>query len=142
MFSLTHLHPMVVHFPIALIAIGFLAELASIFFKKEKCLPKISFYLLITGTLAALAAVLAGVFFTSEMSGEAGTVRNTHELLAFITLGLLVITSIIRIPSIVRGKESNSMKWIAFVFYLLAAISVSATGFFGGSLVYNFMMPL
>lgn len=142
MFTLTHLHPMVVHFPIALVALGFLAELASLFFKEEKCLPKISFYLLLTGTLGALAAVLAGVFFTSEMSGEAGTVRDTHALLAFITLGLLVITSILRISIIVSGKESKTRKWLAFSFYLLAVISVSATGFFGGTLVYNYMMLL
>ena len=133
---------MVVHFPIALVALGFLAELASLFFKEEKCLPKISFYLLLTGTLGALAAVLAGVFFTSEMSGKAGVVRDKHALLAFITLGLLVITSILRISVVVSGKESKSRKWLAFAFYLLAVISVSVTGFFGGTLVYNYMMPL
>jgi len=142
MFTLTHLHPMVVHFPIALVALGFLAELASLFFKEEKCLPKISLYLLLTGTLGAIAAVLSGVFLTSEMSGEAGTVRDTHALLAFITLGLLVITSIIRISIIVGDKESRTIKWLAFFFYLLAVISVSATGFFGGTLVYNYMVLL
>lgn len=34
MFETSHLHPMLVHFPIALVAIGFLADLASIFIKK------------------------------------------------------------------------------------------------------------
>lgn len=42
--TLTHLHPMLVHFPIALVAIGFLVELSSFFFKKELCLPKISLF--------------------------------------------------------------------------------------------------
>ena len=71
-----HFHPMLVHFPIALVMIGFLADLASLIIKKELCFPKISFYLLIIGTLGALAAVTTGYFFTSEMSGAAGDVRR------------------------------------------------------------------
>ena len=60
MFTTNHLHPMLVHFPIALIAIGFLAELAFIFFKKEICLTKVGYYLLIVGTLAACVTWLSG----------------------------------------------------------------------------------
>lgn len=142
MFSLTHLHPMIVHFPIALVAIGFLAEFASLFFKKEACLPKISLYLLIIGTLAALAAVLAGVFFTVKLSGQAGAVESTHALLAFITTGLLTITSLLRLLPLLKGKETKTTKQLAFVFYLLSMLAVSATGFFGGTLVYSYMMPL
>jgi len=142
MFSLTHLHPMIVHFPIALVTIGFLAELLSVFIKKETFLPKFSFTLLIVGTLTAIAAVLAGVFFTNEISGEAGAVRGTHALFAFITLVLLVVTSILKSLPYINGIVSNSTKIMAFIFYLLAVISVSITGFLGGSLVYNYMMPL
>ena len=141
MFETSHLHPMLVHFPIALVAIGFLADLASMFVKKELCFSKMSFYLLITGTLAAIAAVFTGVVFTSDMSGAAGAVMEKHELSAFLTLGLLLITSVFRILQL-RKPESNNLKWFSFVFYALAAITVSATGFLGGTLVYNYMMPL
>jgi len=141
MFTTTHLHPMLVHFPIALVAIGFLADLISLFIKKELCFPKMSFNLLLLGTLSAIAAVLSGVFFTSEMSGTAGEVQETHELFAFITLSLLVITSFLRIIQL-RKPENNNLKWSAFILYALATIAVSITGFFGGNLVYNFMMPL
>ncbi len=142
MFSLTHLHPMIVHFPIALVTIGFLAELASLFFKKEACLHKISLYLLVIGTLAAMAAVLAGVFFTEELSGEAGSIEKTHALLAFITTGLLTVTSLLRLIPLLKSKETKSTNQLAFVFYLLSMFAVSATGFFGGTLVYSYMMPL
>jgi len=133
---------MIVHFPIALVMIGFLAELLSLFIKKDTFLPRMSFYLLIAGTLSAIAAVLAGVFFTNEMSGEAGTVRETHALFAFITLVLLVVTSIFKSLPYINGMVSNRTKIITFIFYLLAIITVSITGFLGGSLVYNYMMPL
>ena len=142
MISLSHLHPMFVHFPIALIVFGFIADIASILYRKEVCLSKFGFYLLISGTLAAITALLTGALFTSEMSGAAGTLKETHELFAWITVGTLVVLSAFRIFLKVKDKERTNLKWISFVLYGLAAISVSITGFYGGTLVYNSMMPL
>lgn len=142
MFSASHFHPMFVHFPIALIVIGFFADLCALYFKKEVCLSKCGFYLLITGTLSALLAVFTGVFFTAEMSGAAGNVQETHEFFAIITLCILVVTSVLQIILKSTDKENAKLKWVAFALYGLAAIFVSITGFFGGNLVYNYMMPL
>ncbi|HBZ67982.1 MAG TPA: hypothetical protein DEO70_14200 [Bacteroidales bacterium] len=142
MISLSHLHPMLVHFPIALIAVGFVADFASLVFKKEACLSKTGFYLLIAGTLSAILALLTGLFFTSEMSGSAGEIQETHELFAWVTLGLLIVTALIRLFLTVKKREKSNLKWIAFVLYALASVSVSITGFYGGTLVYNYMMPL
>jgi len=142
MFSASHLHPMLVHFPIALVTFGFIADLASLLFKKEACLSKFGFYLLVFGTLAALSALLTGVLFTSEMSGAAGEVQETHELFAWITVGILIALSAFRFFLKFKSKEETELKWIAFALYGLAAISVSITGFYGGTLVYSYMMPL
>ena len=142
MFPTSHFHPMLVHFPIALVVIGFLAELASVYFKKEVCLTKVGFYLLLFGTLSAMFAWLTGVFFTSEMSGSAGEIKETHEIFAGITLGLLVVTTILRLFLQFRENQDSRLKSLSFILYALAAISVSVTGFFGGNLVYNYMMPL
>ena len=141
MFTTSHFHPMLVHFPIALVTFGYLAVLVSVFIKNDIFFSKASFYLLILGTLSAIVAVFTGVFFTADMSGAAGQVQSTHELFAFITLGFLGITSVLRI--IQNGKPDSSMlKWSSFAFYTLAVMAVSVTGFFGGNLVYNYMMPL
>jgi uncharacterized membrane protein len=142
MMSLNHLHPMLVHFPIALAVVGFVAEFAALILKKEVCLSRAGFYLLLTGTLAAIAAVLSGVLFTDEMAGSAGEIQETHELFAWITLSLLVVTSLIRVYLEVKKSNDNTLKWAAFGLYGLAAIAVSVTGFFGGTLVYEYMMPL
>ncbi len=142
MISLSHLHPMLVHFPIALIVFGFIADIGSILYRKEACLSKFGFYLLIIGTFAAITALLTGALFTSEMEGAAGAVKETHELFAWVTVILLVILSAFRMLLKAQNKENTDLKWIAFALYGLAAISVSITGFYGGTLVYNYMMPL
>jgi len=142
MFTTSHLHPMLVHFPIALVMIGFLAELAFLFFKKEVSLSKMGYYLLIVGTLAAIAAWLTGNFFTAEMDGAAGKAREAHELFATITLVLLLATSVLRTTLLVLKNENSALKALSLLLYALAAVSVSITGYLGGSLVYNFMLGL
>jgi len=134
---------MIVHFPIALITIGFLADVVSLFFKSEKCLSKTGFYLMVLGALAAIAAWSTGQFFTSEPSqGEIVNVFEKHETAALITMILMIIGSGFRIWLVAQKKEETPLKWIAFGFYLLAFASVTFTGYMGGSMVYNFMVGL
>jgi uncharacterized membrane protein len=109
--------------------------------KKELCFSKLSFYLLTIGTLAAIVVVSTGVLFTPEMSGAAGGIRETHALIAFVSLDLLVITTILRILQF-QKPDTNNLKWISFVCYALATVAISATSHYGGPLVYNYMMPL
>lgn len=142
MFSTSHLHPLLVHFPIALVIFGFLAELVFLFFKKETSLSKMGYYLLIVGTLAAIVTWLTGNFFTSELEGAAGKIRDSHELFATITLGFLLVTSVLKTSLLMLKNENPTLKTLAFVFYGIAAVSVSITGYLGGSLVYDYMLGL
>lgn len=137
-----HLHPMLVHFPIALAIVGFVFELAYLLYKKEICLSKAGSFLLIFATLAAGAAWLSGYFLTGEMAGEAGEVRESHEMLATVTTLLLIAASVIRVYILKTENKTIAIQWTAFVLYGLAAIGVGITGFLGGTIVYNFMLPL
>lgn len=133
---------MLVHFPIALIAFGFIAVFITVLFRKKHYLPKTGYYLLLAGTAMALIALLSGVLFTSDLQGSAASVQEQHETFAWITLILCIGTSIIWSFLKYRNQESTNMKWVVLVMYSLAAISVSITGFLGGTLVYNYMMPI
>ena len=55
--------------------------------------------------------------FTSEMSGEAGLVRETHEMFAWITLGLLVVTSALRIFLKIKKMDESGLKWFVLGLY-------------------------
>jgi len=134
---------MIVHFPIALITVGFIAEVVSLFFKREKCLSKTGFYLMVLGTLAAITAWSTGQLFTNEPSqGEIVRVFEKHETGGLITMIVMIIGSVFRIWMVVQKKDETQLKWIAFGFYLLGFAAVTFTGFIGGIMVYNFMMAL
>jgi uncharacterized membrane protein len=134
---------MIVHFPVALITIGFFVEVVSLYFKNEKCLSKTGFYLMLLGTLAAVAAWSSGQLFTIEPS-EGGIVKifERHETGALLTMIVMIGCTIFRIWLMMKKKEETGLKWIAFGLYLLGFIAVSFTGFMGGIMVYSFMMPL
>jgi uncharacterized membrane protein len=143
MFNTDHLHPIIVHFPIALITIGFFAEVAALFIRKEKCLSRTGFYLMILGSLTAIAGWASGQLFTEHPAeGEILKVFQSHETGALVTMILIVAGTLFRIWLIVKKKEETQMKWIAFGFYLLAFVAVTFTGYMGGTMVYNFMIGL
>jgi len=143
MFDTAHLHPMLVHFPIALITIGFIADIVSLFFKNEKCLSKTGLYLMVLGTLAAIAAWSSGQLFTTEPSqGSIVEVFEKHETAALVTMLLMILGSILRIWLIVQKKEETQLKWVVFGLYFLGCAAVTFTGFMGGTMVYNYMMAL
>jgi uncharacterized membrane protein len=134
---------MIVHFPIALIIIGFFADVVSLFYKKEKCLSRTGFYLMVLGALAAIAAWTTGQLFTYEPTqGQIVDVFKRHETGALITMILMVIGSAFRIWLVVQKKEETRLKWVAFGLYFLSFAAVSFTGFMGGTMVYKFMMAL
>jgi uncharacterized membrane protein len=143
MFDTSHLHPMIVHFPIALITVGFIADVVFLFFRTEKCLSKTGFYLMVLGALAAIAAWGTGNLFTNEPTqGAILNIFEKHETGAFITMILIVIGALLRVWLVVKKKEETQLKWLVFGIYFLAFAAVTFTGFMGGTMVYNYMMSL
>jgi len=52
------------------------------------------------------------------------------------------VNSILRLYMKTSQREYNTLKWISFTLYAITAITVSITGFYGGNLVYSYMLPL
>lgn len=141
MFSIDHVHPMTVHFPIALLLVGFVAEAAYLFFKNDPLLSAAGFWLLSLGTVAAVVSYVSGAFLTGDLRGAAGVQQNTHELFAEITVISALICTVFKIYLKAESKEDSFFKWIAFTLYLITAVSVGLTGYHGGVLVYDYLMP-
>lgn len=142
MIDTAHFHPMVIHFPIALILLGFLVELASWIFKKEGWLSKASLMLLLLGTLGAVASYLSGEFFTDSLSGEAGLLKEKHETFAQFTLWVMVAISILAVYMKFAKKEITSLRVIKLVAWAGGTGLVGYTGYLGGTLVLNYLIGL
>ena len=140
MFTLEHVHPMIVHFPIALILVGFLAELVYLFFRKEPFLQAAGLWLFCAGAVAAAFAYASGLFLTREIYGAAGVVQSSHELYAELTVISALVGAAFKIYLKAEGKETGLLKWIAFAIYAFTAIMVSITGYYGGVLVYGYLI--
>lgn len=142
MFTVNHLHPMLVHFPIALGIIGCLFEFFELYFSQGKKQCSCGEYLLYFATFSALLALLTGNFFTDSFTGKAEEMKNIHSAFAGITFTLLCLTTGIYLFNRFWGYNNHIYHKIGFLFYCASAVSVGITGFFGGSLVYNYLIHL
>ena len=136
--DLTHLHPMLVHFPIALLFVGILSETAGLFMKKE-FFSTAGFYLLLLGAAGAGAAYVSGENAGDGIT-EVGALKaalETHEGAALLTVWLAVAAAVVRVAVVVFKKYSGLYKAAAYGLFLCAVLSVGRTGFYGGELVYK-----
>jgi uncharacterized membrane protein len=141
MFDTSHLHPMIVHFPIALVVVGLFFEI--IFYRKgddEK--PICGELILYMACLAAIVALTTGIFFTRPLSGGALAIKEQHELFAIFSTIFLVLTSAVYLYRRFSGKDKKILNLIGLFLYIVAFALVGATGFLGGNLVYSYMIGL
>jgi len=138
--ALEHIHPMVVHFPIALIIAGYLAEITHLFFRKEPFLKEFHFWLLAAGSLSAFAAYFSGAFLTSAVPPEATAVLSRHEFFAELTVFTALANTILILYLKLEKKTETRLKWLAFALNSIAIILLFITGHNGGVLVYNYLL--
>ncbi len=137
MISATHLHSMIIHFPIALIITGFLSEIIALLIKKE-FFNKAAFYLLLLGALSAIAAYLSGESAGEGIeSGPLKAPMELHENAAMITLWLAIATALFRV--IVTFLKTNRpwTRWVGILLFIALIGSVTRTGYLGGQLVFS-----
>ncbi len=138
MIDLTHVHPMIVHFPIALLIVGFLTDLASMFMKQD-FFKQTGFYLLILGALGTVATLLSGEQAGSGLAGQGvlGQAIERHEAAAELALWLVSITALFRIALVLLKKYTGVFQIAALVLFFLSVGAIARTGYYGGKLVYE-----
>ena len=137
MISSTHLHAMVVHFPIALLLVGFLFETISFFYKKE-FFRQSAFYLLILGMLGTVASYLAGNAAGEGMEeGALSKAMELHEQAATISLWLTIMTALVYAAIYFLKYKRTWLRIIAVLLFAGVIGSIARTGYLGGQLVYK-----
>lgn len=138
-----NLHPLVVHFPIALLIVGFLFDVFGLLLRKDWA-KRAGAALIVLGSLGALAAMLSGSAAeeTVEASlSEAGErVLEAHEALgqgtAYAWLAIAALRVLIATPLLKKGQ---SVAWGAYVLGAMAGLAMIAlTAYRGGELVYTY----
>lgn len=127
------LHPVVVHFPIALLIVSVALDACGVGFRRAS-LTQAGFYTLIIGGLSMAAAVLSGPGSAARDAASL-TLLHRHELFAALTVLCCLILVGMRLGNVEGLYGTGAVGYLALGGVLI--VSVVLTGYFGGQLVYE-----
>lgn len=141
---LADLHPIVVHFPIAILTLYVLIEIFGISMNKE-FLMKMAHLLLFIGIVTAIGAVLTG----NQAAEVAETVNKSdlllpneiiedHETYASITLWLFAGLLVLRTYLVLKKKFIGILRYIFIPLTIIGLYFIYETGNYGGKLVFDY----
>ncbi len=137
MLSSTHIHAMLVHFPIALLLAGFLSEIIALF-SKRPFFRQVAFFLLLLGTLGTIVSYIAGNAAGEGMEeGSLGKAMELHEQAATIALWLTIVTAVIYSAFTIFKFTKSWTRIISIILFAAVIGSIARTGYLGGQLVYK-----
>ncbi len=128
------LHPVLVHFPVALLILAAGLVVASGFRPKERWWSTLRL-LVVAGALGAVASsgagwILAGgTFYT----GHEADLLDVHALAAYGVTASAIVAAAVHLTA----KAGQRRLYIAHVATVLAALGVSVVGYVGGELVHG-----
>ncbi|SDA63529.1 Uncharacterized membrane protein [Algoriphagus alkaliphilus] len=127
------LHPMMVHFPIALVLAAVVMELFTLGNFRHSFRSGIRF-LVIIGTISALFAALMG-WFLAENEGITGSTLDLHRIVGVVSAGISVLLLVLLRKSELNPSASSIKTYRFFLF--LTGIGVGLAGHFGASLTHG-----
>lgn len=130
-----NLHPLFVHFPVALLALAVLAQLSVLFFPKNTNLKWLTFFLLLGGFIGAWVAVQTAVHISGDADDKAIEIFETHRLFGLYTLWFSLAATLIRFATI-KWFRKKWMEIILTAIILTTGTLVAITGHHGAQLVY------
>jgi uncharacterized membrane protein len=130
------LHAALNDLPTALLVTAALFELLALATRRE-AFRQVSFWTLIVGALGGVAAVVSGLQAEEHIAhGDAvHRVMETHELLAFVTLGIFGVLALWRLLR--ERRMGAGERALALAAALAGAGVLTATSFYGGRLVFD-----
>jgi len=131
------IHPVTVHFTIALFTISILFDLIGMITRNEKW-HQAGWYNLIFAGVASLFSILTGLIDSNQLQlqGEAARTLETHKTVAFIISAIILGCLFWRITH--RGKFPHQNKLIYFAVSLIGILVLIYGSYQGGKLVYQY----
>ncbi|MGA1196870.1 MAG: DUF2231 domain-containing protein [Candidatus Latescibacterota bacterium] len=131
-------HPLIVHFPIALLITGSLAEFFALIFKRDD-LRHFAFWALVLGLTGTIAAYISGSI-AEEAVEHIPSLHNSleaHEEIATIALCTWIGLVGLRILLTLRNWLDSSIFRVYLALLMAGTILIGITGYRGGQLVYQ-----
>ena len=135
--EMANVHPLLVHFPIALLTAFLVVELLMVIFKKGN-LESVASWMLYLGTLGAMAAVAAGWIAAESIPHGSAVhdVMETHETIGFSVLALAVVLSLWRLFAGAPGSVMGRALHLFLAFVMVGLLTAGAD--LGGLMVYKY----
>jgi uncharacterized membrane protein len=133
--SIQPIHPLFVHFPIALVSAGLFFILLALVFRKD-VLEKIAFADMALATVSTVAAAITGIHDNSVNYGGNAPNHSAKIILASTLFVILTVTVLARW----RNKDLFHKGWGKVVYiaaYFVCFAIVSVLGYLGGVIVYG-----
>ncbi len=137
-------HPAVVHFPIVLLIIYAVFELAALFSKRELC-AQAALGFLAAGLVGILLAAITGNY-SAQLAGRINdeSVIAVHETLANITIWFYIFWTVVRGYIAIKKKKGqiapiilNYVKYISVIVAIAGCVLIFLTAKEGGNLVFK-----
>ena len=132
-------HPIIVHFPIALLLTSVFFDFLALLLKPQSALQTAAFYLLILGVLFGIAAGISGDSAAQALSESHHFHPDiqVHADFANGTIWLSILLLVSRAYFTIRGHFFSGWKAAYLILGLVTACLLSMTGYLGGRLVFE-----
>lgn len=131
------IHPLVIHFPIALLLSSVLLSWSNLIWP-GKGLDKAAWYTLLLGLAGAAVSIITGLIAAQAVPANSPALQTltTHRLLGIATFVIFGLQAICAWRS--KGEYSKGKRILHIVIQLAGVAVIIATGALGGELVYTF----
>ena len=141
--NIAHIHPMLVHFPIALTPVAVALQLFTLFKKEslfeKKCVQTTAVgVLLLAAIFAVVAAIFGDIAFDHALdAGVKAQILEDHEELGMTSAWIISLLAATEIFLYRRHITSTTIGYIAAIAGVAMVLLLVTTAFFGGNLVYE-----
>lgn len=132
-------HPFIVHFPLALLTVGFFCDAAGILFRRDHLLHT-GYLLLVLGAVSAIAASLTGNAAeetAARIPGIAAALER-HESISATATWLAIVLVLLRTHLVLKRKFTGTVRFAYLAGAAATAVLVALSGYTGGKMTYEY----
>jgi len=132
-----NIHPIIVHFPIALLIAAFVFDASGVVLRRDE-LTRVGWWCHAVGTIFLIAAVASGLFAKGNIVIDSAALAtlDAHEQLAFLSSSTFVVLLFWRVG--LKTKLPERMWLLFWGLYLLGVSAIILGAWYGGEMVFRF----